>query len=729
MFNQEDSVVANQSSIDCGMFNASHYNYEKCELEKNEKLSNPDLARTIDIKKGAIYEDVKDGLIIPGTLAQKGSVLVSKYAPIPNPTDMHIYADRSIIYKHDEPVRIERSIVVRNDADVMVAKVKWRSDRPLEIGDKLCMTPDHQVLTTAGWIPIAEVTLNHEVACLERGMLKYYNPTAIHVFDHNDDLYEIKTQQINQVVTKNHRMYVKLRSIKANNTYQLIEAQKIFGKRVQYKKDAHWDVPDIPNFEIQGETGSKLVAMNDWLDFLGIFLSDGWVDKQHKTRIQISAKKQRKIDHIQAFCARLDLPVVSYGDKHCINDERLHSELLHLSVGASNKFIPAYVWDVSPRQATILLDSLISGDGHTQPNGVIMYFTSSKQLADDVQRLALHCGYSANIEMRYEAGHEATMPDGRIIKAQYDAYRVSIVRCKNNPMTNHGHVKEQNGQIERYIHYDGQVHCITVPTGIFYVRREGVPTWTGNSSRTGNKGICSAKCTRVDMPYCEDGTVPDLIVNAHSIPTRMALNQIIECVLGQLASRKGSHIDATIFRPINVDAAIAQLAEYGVKYGGHKRMWNGRTGCWIDTLIFVGPTVYQRLQKFVIDEHYATRNGPTSILTRQPLDGKSNDGGLRLGEMEAWVLCAHGAMGLLNCKFYEDSDGITVPICRVCGNRAIVNEKERKYRCKKCRDRADIVAVPSSWVANLFANEASAMNAKIQFKIAPFTYPRSAISL
>jgi DNA-directed RNA polymerase II subunit RPB2 len=381
-FNQEDSVIASQSSIDCGMFNASHYNYEKCELEKNEKLANPDLARTVDIKKGAIYEDVKDGLIAPGTLAVKGSVLVSKYAPIQNPTDMHIYTDRSVIYKHDEPVRIERSIVVRNDADVMVAKVKWRSDRPLEIGDKL-------------------------------------------------------------------------------------------------------------------------------------------------------------------------------------------------------------------------------------------------------------------------------------------------------------------------------------------------------SSRTGNKGICAMKCPRSDMPYCSDGTIPDLIVNAHSIPTRMALNQIIECVLAQLAARKGSHIDATIFRPINIGEAIKLLdTKYGIKYGGHKRMWNGRTGCWIDTLIFVGPTVYQRLQKFVIDEHYATRNGPTSILTRQPLDGKSNDGGLRLGEMEAWVLCAHGAMGLLNSKFYGDSDGTTIPICRVCGYIAIVNEKERKYRCRRCRDRADIVAVASSWVANLFVNEASAMNAKIQFKITPFTYPK-----
>lgn len=379
--NQEDSIEANQSSIDCGLFNASHYNYERCELEKNEKLANPDHARTVDIKKDAVYENVENGIIAPGTLASKGSVLISKFTTVQNPVDERIYSDRSIIYKHDEQVRIERSLLVRNDNDIVVAKVKWRGDRPLAIGDKL-------------------------------------------------------------------------------------------------------------------------------------------------------------------------------------------------------------------------------------------------------------------------------------------------------------------------------------------------------SSRTGNKGICAAKCARSDMPYCEDGTVPDLLVNAHSIPTRMALNQIIECVLGQLAARVGAHFDATAFRPVDIETAISKLESYGIKYGGHKRMWNGRTGCWINTMIFIGPTVYQRLQKFVIDEHYATRSGPTSILTRQPLDGKNNDGGLRLGEMEGWVLCGHGAMRLLNEKFYKDSDGVNIPICRICHQRAIVNEKHRIYKCKYCGDRADIVSVPSSWVANLFANEANAMGAKLLFQIAPFTYPK-----
>lgn len=244
------------------------------------------------------------------------------------------------------------------------------------------------------------------------------------------------------------------------------------------------------------------------------------------------------------------------------------------------------------------------------------------------------------------------------------------------------------------------------------------------SSRTGNKGICATKVPRCDMPYTEDGLVPDLIVNAHSIPTRMAVNQIIECVLGQLAVRKGSFMDATSFRKIDIDAVVEELKTYGIKYGGHRRMYNGKTGDWIDTLIFIGPTTYQRLQKFVIDEHYATRTGPTSALTRQPLDGKNNDGGLRLGEMEKDVFCAHGTMRALFEKFYKDSDGIDLPICRVCGNRAVVNEKMGIYKCKYCGDNADIVNVASSWVANLFIQEASAMNVKMTMELQQHTYSK-----
>jgi DNA-directed RNA polymerase beta subunit len=92
--------------------------------------------------------------------------------------------------------------------------------------------------------------------------------------------------------------------------------------------------------------------------------------------------------------------------------------------------------------------------------------------------------------------------------------------------------------------------------------------------------------------------------------------------------------------------------------------------------------------------------------------------------MEKDVITAHGTMRALDSKFYHDSDGIDIQICRICGKRAIVNEKMRIYRCKTCGDDADIATVPSSWVANLFFNEASAMNVGMNFELSPHMYSR-----
>lgn len=93
-------------------------------------------------------------------------------------------------------------------------------------------------------------------------------------------------------------------------------------------------------------------------------------------------------------------------------------------------------------------------------------------------------------------------------------------------------------------------------------------------------------------------------------------------------------------------------------------------------------------------------------------------------EMEKDIYCAHGSMRALFGKFYSDSDGIDISICRICEDRAVVNEKMGIYKCKKCGDNADISTVPSSWVANLFFNEASAMNIKMLFELAPHLYSK-----
>lgn len=237
------------------------------------------------------------------------------------------------------------------------------------------------------------------------------------------------------------------------------------------------------------------------------------------------------------------------------------------------------------------------------------------------------------------------------------------------------------------------------------------------SSRTGNKGIVCKKVPRCDMPYTEEGLVPDILVNAQSIPSRMAINQIIETTLGLLGAKRGTRVDATSFLQLDINAVVKELEGYGMKNAGHQRMFNGELGEPIDTLIFVGPTTYQRLQKYVIDDHYAMRTGPNNELTRQPREGKNSDGGLKIGEMEFWTIMTHGSMRAFHQKLYEDSDGFTIPVCRRCGDRALVNVEAKIYSCNNCGDAADIAVVPSSWVTNLFMHEISSMNVKLKLDL------------
>lgn len=728
--NCEDSLLISQGSRDLGMFTVTQFNYEQTELDKNESFGNPDYARTMDIKRDASYEHIDDGFVRVGTEIEKGTVLMVKNAKIQKPVDQFLYSDKSIVYKKEEKARVDRVIKTRNAEDKLIGKVKYSATRPIGPGDKCCLTPDHEVLTLRGWIPIAEVTLEDTVACLnsDGNVLEYHRPTELHKYEHSGDMYEIDTQQFSLFTTLNHKMYIKRREYEGKvKPYHLAEAQDIRGKTVSYLKNANWIRPDIEDIWLTDNEGNMdLYPMNEWLDLLGMFISNGWTEEKRPNQVVLHGRTDVEKEHITNTCINLGINMETeysfdaVNNRHYIKNKYFRDELARLPSGSLNKRIPAYVWNLSKDQCNILLDSLIIGDG-TIDKTHMRYFTSSRGLADDVTRLALHCGYSGNVAINHSKGFSYTNEAGENVTSSVDALKVTIIRTKNNPMVNHSGWRGR--QTERIVEFEGNVYCLTVPTGIFYVRRYGLPIWTGNSSRTANKGIVSSLLPRNDMPYNSYGVPLDVVANCHSFPTRMALNQLIETLLGFRCALEGSFIDGTMFNNISVDDAIATLASYGIKYGGHQRVYDGKTGEPMDTLIFMGPMHYQRLEKFVIDEYYAVRTGPTSAITRQPLDGKISDGGLRLGEMEKDVIIAHGAPRALNSKFSKDSDGTTLHVCRRCHNRAIVNEKISLYKCKTCGDAAEIIAVPSTWVANLLLFECNSMNIKTDLMLEPLAFP------
>jgi len=236
------------------------------------------------------------------------------------------------------------------------------------------------------------------------------------------------------------------------------------------------------------------------------------------------------------------------------------------------------------------------------------------------------------------------------------------------------------------------------------------------------KGIGGMFYSQSDMMITESGIVPDLVMNPHAIPSRMTVSQMIEGLAGKLCAINGSVTDGTIFKKVDIEAIGDELEKHGFDRHGNERMYNGMTGEWINCTIFIAPMYYQRLQKFVIDDMYSISTGPTCALTRQPLGGKASLGGLKVGEMERDALISHGSARMLTQKFFEDSDGFRIYICRTCGNQAVVNLKIGEFKCMTCVDDADIFAVDSSWSSNLFINELKSMGIGIRTRLKPYEF-------
>lgn len=201
----------------------------------------------------------------------------------------------------------------------------------------------------------------------------------------------------------------------------------------------------------------------------------------------------------------------------------------------------------------------------------------------------------------------------------------------------------------------------------------------------------------------------------------MTIGQLYEGGLSKICALRGVTTDGTYFRNIDPDQIISELKALNCDYYGRERLYCGFTGCWIDSLIFTCPIYYQRLQKFVAKSVYSIDVGPTDIITRLPLDGKANQGGLRISELQRDVLLAHGCARFFSEKFFGDADDFEVYYCR-CGSRAIVNISQQIYECPSCKDDADIYAIHSCWSSKQFFMELNAMHVGTRFKLEPFTF-------
>ena len=215
------------------------------------------------------------------------------------------------------------------------------------------------------------------------------------------------------------------------------------------------------------------------------------------------------------------------------------------------------------------------------------------------------------------------------------------------------------------------------------IREERIPA-IGDKfcSRCGQKGTIGNIIPESDMPFTKDGLRPDIIINPHAIPSRMTIGQLIETIISKTSVFIGSFADGTSFlsqENKHLPYGEVLTRQFGYHSKGTEILYNGMNGEQLESEIFIGPTYYMRLKHMVKDKINYRSKGPRTLITRQTVQGRANDGGLRVGEMERDVIAAHGLSSFLRESMMERGDKYKIAVCNKTGALAIYNEHKNVY--------------------------------------------------
>ncbi|AJT71144.1 BPK_HP2_G0048980.mRNA.1.CDS.1 [Saccharomyces cerevisiae] len=224
------------------------------------------------------------------------------------------------------------------------------------------------------------------------------------------------------------------------------------------------------------------------------------------------------------------------------------------------------------------------------------------------------------------------------------------------------------------------------------------------SSRHGQKGVCGIIVKQEDMPFNDQGIVPDIIMNPHGFPSRMTVGKMIELISGKAGVLNGTLEYGTCFGGSKLEDMSKILVDQGFNYSGKDMLYSGVTGECLQAYIFFGPIYYQKLKHMVLDKMHARARGPRAVLTRQPTEGRSRDGGLRLGEMERDCVIAYGASQLLLERLMISSDAFEVDVCDKCGLMGYSGW------CTTCKSAENIIKMTIPYAAKLLFQELLSMN-------------------
>lgn len=353
----------------------------------------------------------------------------------------------------------------------------------LAILDEACHDDQTDVLTERGWMRFADLDGTERLLTMDPAnhQARYTVPQKIVRKRHQGPMHEYAAKGLNFCVTPDHDMYFHGRSHNRDTAWRKQPMEYLATAANKYiKKSISRELPDVESFTIPAfDSGRKRyparsVRMDDWMEFLGWYLSEGSLHfggRDYPGSTTITQHDPAVLARLAALAGRMGFRPKIYGIHLRIHDRQLAEHLLTFGRGCLVKRMPRYVFDVSPRQKRILLDAYSEGDGYHKGSGEIIY-TSSPDMADDLQELILMTGVPSVVRRRALQG-QTNQIEGHAATSTVDGWVVTRpaadTEAKFYPKN------------DRVIDYDGMVYCAQVPPdALLFTRRNGYTMWSGN---------------------------------------------------------------------------------------------------------------------------------------------------------------------------------------------------------------------------------------------------------